>query len=111
MQGVLYVGSDGSEKDGIGAHTYGFTSSWQVGKVWGGAALTPWGAEEMASLRTELGGLIGALLVLYAMQVQRGNSTHPIKIWIDNSEVLARTGNMLKRRGVKQHLVLDYDLW
>ena len=65
----------------------------------------------MASLRTELGGAIGVLLVLYTIQVQRGDSTHPIKIWIDNGEVLAREGNILERGGVKQNLVLDYDLW
>ena len=65
----------------------------------------------MASLRTELGGAIGVLLVLYTIQVQRGDSTHPIKIWIDNGEVLARAGNILERGGVKQNLVLDYDLW
>jgi len=97
MQGALYAGSYGSEKDCIEAHAYGFTSIGQVGKVWGGAALKPGGAEKIASLRAELGGAIGVLLVLYTTQSQRGDSTHPIKIWINNAEVLARAGNMLER--------------
>ena len=68
-----------------------------MGKVWDGAALTPGDAEDMASLCTELGEVIGVFLVLYAMQAQRVNSTHTIKIWIDNAEVLAMAGNMLER--------------
>ena len=80
VQGALYAGSDGSEKDDIGSYAYGFTSSRQVDNVWGRAVLIPGGAEEMTSLRTELGAAIGILLVLYAIQVQRGNSTNPIKI-------------------------------
>ena len=51
----------------------------------------------MASLRTELGEAIRVLLVLYVTQVQRGHSTHPIKIQIDNTEVLARAFNILER--------------
>ena len=52
----------------------------------------------------------GVFLVLYAMQVQHDDSTHPIKIWIDNTEVLVRAVNTIERRDIKQHLVLDYDL-
>lgn len=52
-----------------------------MGKVWVGVAITPGaGVEDMALLRTELGGAIGVLLVIYALQVQRNNCTHPIKI-------------------------------
>ena len=61
LKGELYAGSDGSEKDGIGAHAYGFTSNKYLGTVWGGAAVTPGNIEEMASLRSELGGAIGIL--------------------------------------------------
>ena len=57
------------------------------------AALIPGNVEEMASLRAELGGAIGILLVIYALQVQRGASTRPILIWIDNAEVLERARN------------------
>ena len=32
----LYTGSDGSEKEGIGEHAYGFTSGRMEGAVWGG---------------------------------------------------------------------------
>ena len=56
IQEPLYSGSDGSEKDGIGAHAYGSNSSRQVGKLWGGAILIPGVKEEMASLRIDLGG-------------------------------------------------------
>ena len=80
LEGCLYAGSDGSEKDGIGAHAYGFTSGRELGKVWGGAAITPGNREEMASLRAELGGAIGILLVIYALQVQRGVSDQMIAI-------------------------------
>lgn len=56
-EGGMCAGSDGSEKDGIGAHAYGFTSGKTVGKVWGGAAITPGNVDWMASLRADLGGL------------------------------------------------------
>ena len=88
LKGDLYAGSDGSEKEGIGAHAYGFTSNKYLGMVWRGAAVTPGNVEEMASPRAELGGAIGILLVIYALQVQRGAATRPILIWIDNDEVL-----------------------
>lgn len=65
----LYAGSDGLEKDRIGAHAYGFTIGRHVGQVWEGVAITSWDVEEMASLRAELGGAIGVLLVIYALQV------------------------------------------
>lgn len=35
INGNFYTGSDESEKDGIGAHAYGFTSSGYMGTVWG----------------------------------------------------------------------------
>ena len=41
LQGHLYAGSDGSEKEGIGAHAYGFTSGIMEGVVWGGAGIAP----------------------------------------------------------------------
>ena len=65
----------------------------------------------MASLRTELGGAIGILLVLYSIQLQRGPSSLPVTIWIDNAEVLARAGTRTVGDNINQHLVLDYDLW
>ena len=64
----------------------------------------------MASLRTELGGSICILLVLYALQIQREASTYPITIWIDNVEVLERAIKPTRHYNIKQHLVLDYDL-
>ena len=67
IQGHLYAGSDGSEKEGIGAHAYGFTSGIIEGVVWGGAGKTPGGVQEMASLRAEHAGAIGILLVLFVL--------------------------------------------
>ena len=110
-RGELHAGSDGSVKDGVGAHAYGFTSGRHIGHVWGGAAITPGDPVEMASLRAELGGAICILLVLYALQIQRGASTNPITIWIDNAEVLERAIKPTTHNNMKQHLVLDYDLW
>ena len=55
-QGALYAGSDGSVKNGIGSHAYGFTSRKLQGKIWGGASITPGAVEEMSSLQAEHGG-------------------------------------------------------
>ena len=71
-RGELYAGSDGSIKDGFGAHIYGFTSGRHIGNVWGGAAITPGNPVEMASLWAELGGDVFIRLVLYALQIQKG---------------------------------------
>ena len=53
--GSLYARSDGSVKDGCGAHTYGFTSCKKKGTVWGGAEITSGSSEEMSPLRAEHG--------------------------------------------------------
>lgn len=75
-EGSLCTGSDGSEKDCIWDHAYGFSSGRIEGKVWGGAAVTSGNLEEMALLRTELGwGGIWMLLVVYILHVQRGTSS------------------------------------
>ena len=111
LQGNLYAGSDGSEKEGIGAHAYGFTSGIIEGAVWGGAGITLGGLNEMVSLRAEHAGAIGILLVLYALQVRYGPSTSPVTIWIDNAEVLDRAIEREAGDNIKDHLVLDYDLW
>lgn len=80
IQGKIYAGSDGSEKEGIGAHAYGFTSWSLEGDVWGGAAITSVGVDEMVSLRAEHAGAIGILLVLYALQIRHGASLLPVTI-------------------------------
>ena len=100
-RGELYAGSDGSVKDGLGAHAYGFTSGRHIDKFWGGAAPTPGNEEEMASLRTELGGAMGVLLVVYALQIQRGASLLPVTIWLDNAEVLERANNPIGDANLK----------
>lgn len=72
--------------------------------------LTSRNVEEMASLRADLGGTIGVLLVIYALHVQRGPSSQPITRWIDNAEVLDRAQRLMVGDIMKDHLVLDYDL-
>ena len=62
----------------------------EEGIVWGGEAITPGCVEEMSSLHAELRGAIDILLVLYALQIQKGSSLLPVKIWIDNAELLER---------------------
>ena len=62
-------------------------------KVWGRVAPTPGNREEMVSLRAELSGAIGLLLVIYAIQVYMEGYEFPnyvIYVWIDNAEVLTR---------------------
>ena len=54
---------------------------------------------------------MGVLLVLCALQIQRGVSLLPVTIWLDNAEVLERANNPIWDANVKKHLVLDYDLW
>ena len=61
MDGKLYAGSDGSEKDGRGAHAYGFTDSTTKGAIWGGFSSNPGLKREISSLRTEHGGAIGII--------------------------------------------------
>jgi len=90
VRGGVYARSDGLKKEGIGAHAYGFTSGKEEDIVWDGVAITPVNVEILASLRAELGVVIGILLVLYALQVQRCVSLLPVTIWINNAEVLER---------------------
>lgn len=107
----LYTGSEGSEKEGIEAHAYSFTSGRMEGVVWGGAVVTLGCVDEMALIRTELGGAVGILLVLYAIQVQRCPSSLPVTICIDNAEVLDRARTREVGDNINKHRVLDYDLW
>ena len=63
-----------------------------MGKVWGGAALTPGAKEKMSSLRAEHCGAMGVLLILLAIQTYMQLDTAPnfsVDLWIDNAEVLA----------------------
>ena len=75
----------------------------------------PGSTQEMSSLRAEHGGVVGILLILYAIQIYMGPIETPesytIKIWIDNTDVL--DGGATKRCGktLKERMVIDYDLW
>ena len=68
--GTLYAGSDGSVKDGCGAHTNEIASSKKEDMIWGGAGMTPGLIDKMSSLRAEhRGGAIWVLLVRYALEI------------------------------------------
>ena len=53
-RGVFHAGSDGFEKDGIGSHVYGSTSSKENWMIWGGYVTTPGNVDEISSLWAEL---------------------------------------------------------
>ena len=66
----------------------------------------------MTSLRAEHGGALGILLLLHAMNIFYQESfPKEFTIYIDNSEVVRRGRNKVPTLGIKQQLVLDYDLW
>ena len=62
---------------------------------------------------TEHGGALGVPLLLYAMHIFYPHLQLPLelKIYIDTSEVVRRGIRKLQYLGIKQQLVLDYDLW
>ena len=63
------------------------------GRFGGRATITPGSQEEISSLRAEHCGVMGILLVLYAIQIYMKIEVVPnysVNIWIDNVEVLAR---------------------
>ena len=66
----------------------------------------------MTSLRAEHGGALGILLLLHDMNVFY-QETFPkeFTVYIDNSEVVRRGKEKVAKLGIKQQLVLDYDLW
>ena len=99
----------------MGSHAYGFTDGRTYGNIWGGSAITPGSQIEMSSLRTEHGGAVGILLILYVLHAYLGRNTNPsaytVTIWIDNAEVLRRVKNGNPGTSLKDHTVFDYDLW
>ena len=66
----------------------------------------------MTSLRAEHGRALVILLLPYAMTIfyREYFPTTPT-VYIDNSEVVRREQRKFPRLGIKQQLVLDYDLW
>lgn len=65
--GQLYASSAGLEKNGRGSHVYGFTSGNKEGDVWGGTVITPGSQHEISLLRVDHGGVVGILLIRYAI--------------------------------------------
>ena len=110
-QKVASAGSDGSVKDGIGGHSFCISDHSFTTAIWG-YAQTVGTAKEMTSLRAEHGGALGILLLLHAMYIFYQQDFPPtLTIYIDNSEVVRRGQTKVPRLGIKQQLVLDYDLW
>lgn len=108
--GVIYVGSDGSVKNGVGAHSFAFTSGATKSSVWGGAAPTPGNCEEMSSQRSEHAGSIAALLLLDILFPVLG-VTFTVSLWVDNAEVVRRGKANIGALQWKDTIILDYDLW
>ena len=105
------AGSDRSIKGSIGRHVYAMSDNSFTRAIWGHAQ-TVGSRREMTSLREEHGGGLGILIFLQAMTIFY-QETFPQEfiVYIDNSEVVRRGRQMAPKMGIKQQLVLDYDLW
>ena len=109
--GAASVGSDGSVKDGIGGHTFCISDSSFTQAIWGHAH-TVGSKREMSSLRVEHRGALGILFFLHALSIFYPHDLpKTLTVHIDNSEVVRRGKEKVPRLGIKQQLVLDYDLW
>ena len=103
--GIIYAGSDGSVKEGKGAHGFGITSGMQQSPIWGGAGNTCGNHAEMASLRAEHAGAIAVIIILDIIQrVIKANFV--VQLWVDNAEVIRR----MTEENIEP-LALDYDLY
>ena len=85
----IYAGSDCSVKDSIGGHAYCITDNTFSKIIWGHAR-TAGQPEDMTSLRSEHGGGLGILPLLYTMHIFYTPLTfsHSITVFIDNAEVI-----------------------
>jgi len=103
-------------KDAIGSHawtirvtderTYSATNP-------EGAATTAGNPATLVSLRAEHSGTLAILYFLQAIctyyRIQTSLTT--VKIWIDNSEVIDRTNQVIQQHNHSQFNTLDYDMW
>ena len=65
----------------------------------------------MSSLRAEHGGALGILLLLYALYIPfQAAFPSELTVMIDNTEVIRKDTKKVPRLGIKQQLILDYDL-
>ena len=59
-----------------------------------------------------MGGGLGILLLLHALYIYfEADFPVDMTIFIDNAEVIRRGTKKVPKLGIKQQLVLDYDLW
>ena len=81
------AGSDGSVKNGIGGHSFCITNNTFTKKIWG-SAQTVGQTSDMTSLRTEHGGDLGILILVYAMYIHYPKISLPteLKVYIDNCQ-------------------------
>ena len=108
-EGVIYAGSDGSVKEGQGAHSFTFTSGMKKTKMWGSAARTPRTTTEMSSQRAEHAGSISIMVILNILQ-KALKERFCVQLWVDNAEVIWRGQESLPTYW-NDTLVLDYDMW
>ena len=79
------AGSDGSVKDEKGGYSFCISTNTFTKNIWEHTK-TVGHKKDMSSLRTEHGGALGVLLLLYAMQIFYPHIPIPLrlKIYIDN---------------------------
>ena len=67
----------------------------------------------MPSLRAEHGGVLGNLLLVYAIHIFYKDINFPLTmtVHIDNKEAIRRGQTKVQKLGVNQQFVFDYSLW
>jgi hypothetical protein len=112
----LCAWKDGSVKDAIGSHawTIRVTDERNYSATNPeGAATTAGNPATLVSLRAEHSGTLAILYFLQAIctyyRIQTSLTT--VKIWIDNSEVIDRTNQVIQQHNHSQFNTLDYDMW
>ena len=112
-QSTAYAGSDGSNQDvrGAGVHARCITDN-KFLKAIGGCAPTVGSIREMSLLGAEHGGALEILLLLHGIYIHFiENLPSKLTVLIDNTEVVRRGSTKVPRLGIKQQLLLDYNLW
>ena len=88
-------------KDGAGGHAFCILDNSTLGSK-----------GEMSSLQAEHDSALGILLLLQTLYIYyQDNFLLEFTVFIDSAEVLRRGNEKVPRLGIKQQLVLDYNLW
>jgi ribonuclease HI len=114
--GTAVLASDGSYQEVLnkGTHAYILVSMDSDDGQIKGAATSPH-SDHMSSAPTEHYGALAVLITLIVLLYHHNEDGHgwpPVKLYIDNEEIVNR-GNILNPKfcNVQQYLVHDYDLW